>query len=150
MDLHGKPCLCQQPPATGWGVSCAEIQCVQLIPRWSTVSEWGIHGDRLLLVQGEEVTRLGTIATGGRGEAGQSGKSTGASPWWLQHFKGNRRLLNGHKALKEIRGCEAQVSACTRAGLILRRRGSGLGIFLQQLHPKGKEEAAPQPHTCLI
>lgn len=35
----------------------------------------------LLLVQGKEVTPLGTIATGGRGEVGQSGKSTGASPW---------------------------------------------------------------------
>lgn len=35
----------------------------------------------LLLVQGKEVTLLGTIATGGRGEAGQSGESTRASPW---------------------------------------------------------------------
>lgn len=35
----------------------------------------------LLHVQGKEVTLPGTIATGGRGEAGLSEKSTGASPW---------------------------------------------------------------------
>lgn len=46
VDFHGKHCLCKQPPATGWGMSCAEIQCVQLISWWSTLSEWGIHGDR--------------------------------------------------------------------------------------------------------
>lgn len=31
--------------------------------------------------QGKEVTLLGTIATGGKGMAGLSGKSRGASPW---------------------------------------------------------------------
>lgn len=55
----------------------------------------------LLPVQGKEVTLLGTIATGGRGKAGQSENSTEPLPGGCSISNKTITLMNGHKALKE-------------------------------------------------
>lgn len=60
----------------------------------------------LLLVQGKEVTLLGTIATGGRGEAGQSGRAQQLLPGDCSISNETIAFMNGHKAFKEIPNCQ--------------------------------------------
>lgn len=98
-------------------MSCAEIQCEQLISPWSTVSEWGIHGDR---------AGQGSYSAGHhsnrrqRGWLAYQGRAEELLPDDCSIPNETIALMNGHKAFKEIPNCQIEGNAYTtvRANLL--------------------------------